>query len=155
MNAGRLSLRVAALATAALLPASLLAPAPVSAASPTSKYANSAFRATNAERSDAGRRALTKNACLQRFANAQARRMAAEEELFHQDLGPIQQECGVGYVGENVAYGYPTGTAVVRGWMVSPGHRNNILSRSYTLLAIGAEKTGNTWYVAQVFGRRF
>lgn len=44
--------------------------------------------------------------------------------MSHQELGPILDECGLSTVGENVAYGYPTGGAVVRrGWMRSAGHR--------------------------------
>ena len=59
-------------------------------------------------------------------------------------------------VGENVAYGSPTGTSVVDdGWMNSEGHRANILNPDYTLEAIGARKgPDGRWYVAQVFGRR-
>lgn len=34
-------------------------------------------------------------------------------------------------VGENLATGYATADAVVAGWMRSPGHRANILGRSY------------------------
>lgn len=34
-------------------------------------------------------------------------------------------------VGENLALGYRSGAAVVDGWMRSPGHRENILQRSY------------------------
>jgi uncharacterized protein YkwD len=146
-------LRVAILVVAALLPASLVVQPAVSAASPATRFANSAFKATNAKRTDAGLRPLARNACLQKFANSQARKMATRGAIFHQQLGPIQNECNVGYVGENVAYGYPTGPQVVAGWMASPGHRSNILSTHYTLMAIGAAKNGSTWYVAQVFGR--
>lgn len=47
-------------------------------------------------------------------------------------------EAGVQYrgAGENIAYGYRTPAAVVRGWMNSEGHRKNILSLSYTHLAV-------------------
>ena len=50
-------------------------------------------------------------------------------------------------VGENIAYGYPTPEAVVRGWMNSEGHRANILSQSYTHLIVGIEGT----YWVQLF----
>ena len=39
--------------------------------------------------------------------------MATETSMYHQDLGPILEECGLNMVGENVAYGYPNGRAVV------------------------------------------
>ncbi len=34
-------------------------------------------------------------------------------------------------VGENIAVGYPNADAVVDGWMHSPGHRANVLSRNF------------------------
>ena len=47
----------------------------------------------------------------------QAARMAAERRMYHQDLGPILRACNLRAVGENVAYGYPSGSAVVAaGW---------------------------------------
>ena len=39
--------------------------------------------------------------------------------------------------------------------MRSEGHRANILSRGFRLVAVGARRDGDgTWYAAQVFGRR-
>ena len=146
-------LRVALLIVAALLPASLLTSPAASAPTPEATYASQARKATNAERTSRNLPRLSKSACVQRFAAAQATRMANQRRLFHQDLGPILNRCGLGLVGENVAVGYPNGTAVVRGWMASPGHRANILNRGYRQMGLAARKAGNTWYVAQVFGR--
>ena len=39
-------------------------------------------------------------------------------------------------VGENLAAGFPTAPAVVSGWMHSPGHRANILGRSFDEIGI-------------------
>lgn len=139
-----------------LLAPLLVGAAPASAATPESSYAATAVRATNQARVNHSLRALRTDDCLKRFAVRQAARMAAEEAMYHQELGPVLDECGLGAVGENVAYGYPTGGAVVRqGWLRSAGHRANILSRSYRLVAVGARRsTSGQWYVAQVFGRR-
>ncbi len=65
-------------------------------------------------------------------------------------------ECHLVAAGENVAYGYPTGRSVVnRGWMRSEGHRANILSTGFRLVAVAARRDGSgTWYAAQVFGAR-
>ena len=55
--------------------------------------------------------------------------------------------------GENVAYGYSSGQAVVNGWMNSSGHRGNILNSGYRLLGVGAvQSSDGRWYAAQVFG---
>jgi uncharacterized protein YkwD len=149
-------LRSTLVVVAALLPASLLAGPAVSAPSPATQYATQAFRATNDTRSAHHLARLVTDPCVQRFARAQAVRMASRNEMFHQELGPILRTCGLDLVAENVAYGYPTGTAVVRGWMGSPGHRANILNGSYRLMAVAARKgSDGRWYAAQVFGRRF
>ena len=135
---------------------SLLAPAPAQAGTPESRYGAKAVLATNKARADADLRELGVNKCLKRFAVRQAKAMAAQEEMYHQDLGPIMEECGLSNVGENVAYGYPTGRAVVwQGWMQSDGHRANILSRDFRLVAVAGRRSDDgTWYAAQVFGRK-
>lgn len=44
---------------------------------------------------------------------------------------------GVGMMDENTAYGYATPAQVVRGWMDSEGHRNNILSPGFHDIGVG------------------
>lgn len=128
---------------------------PVQAASTRGNYVQSAHESTNTMRTERDRTRLAKSTCLQTFAVRQAAKMAARESLFHQDLGVILRRCGLGNVGENVAFGYPTGRAVVTGWMHSAPHRANILNRRYRLMGIGASRGGDgSWYVAQVFGRK-
>lgn len=41
------------------------------------------------------------------------------------------------YLGENIAYGYGSAESVMKGWMNSPGHRENILNPNYDYIAIG------------------
>jgi len=146
----------AALASLTMVIVLLGVTAHVASAKPTAavKYANTAHTATNTKRAKHGLVKLKKNACLQKLALAQAKKMAKARKLSHQDLGRVQRRCAMGWVGENVAYGYPTGKAVVRGWMNSPGHRANILRKQFRLMGIAAVKRGGIWYVAQVFGRR-
>ena len=144
---------------ATLLALAWLAPsaAPAGArGSDEAAYASAAVRATNAARAEHDRRALHVSDCLHRFAVKQAAAMAAAGSIYHQDLGAVMSGCGLNAAGENVAAGYPTGRSVVRqGWMKSAGHRTNILSRSFRLVAVAARRGGDgTWYAAQVFGRR-
>lgn len=47
--------------------------------------------------------------------------------------------------GENIAKGYSSPEAVVKGWMNSPGHRANILNSSYTHIGVGYVASGNYW----------
>ena len=132
------------------------APAQARAKSPEGKYAQLAFTATNANRAHNGLKALKPSDCLKRAAVRQAKAMAQQEQMFHQDLGAVMRECKLNTAGENVAYCYGTGKSVVNdGWMNSEGHRANILNPSFRLMGIGARKGHDgRWYVAQVFGRR-
>lgn len=152
----RRSAIVALLVTAAALTGLAPGPSGAAVASPESTYAAAAVRATNNARAENDRRALRVSDCLRGFAVRQAAAMAESGSMYHQDLGPVMDGCGLSTAGENVAYGYPSGRAVVRrGWMHSEGHRANILSREYRLVAVAARRdAGGTWYVAQVFGRR-
>lgn len=132
------------------------APAPAAARVEASTYAQQARLATNQARAEHGLPALKPNDCLKRYAVRQARAMAAQGAIFHQDLGAVMEACHLDTAGENVASGYRNGTSVVvNGWMESEGHRANILSPSFTIMGIAARQGGHgRWYVAQVFGRK-
>jgi uncharacterized protein YkwD len=146
----------AACAAVALLAVTGVAAAPASAQTAEARYAQQATVATNAHRADEGLAALRTNKCLRRAAVRQATRMAQREQIYHQDLGAVLQECHLSAAGENVAAGYRSGRSVVNdGWMESEGHRANILDPAFTLMGIGARKGHDgRWYVAQVFGRK-
>ena len=122
--------------------------------SPQVRYQRQAHRATNKQRTAIGLIALRRQDCVQRFAIRQAKAMAAREEMYHQQLQPILDKCGLSATGENVAYGFATGRVVVtQGWMKSAGHRANILNPVYRVMGIGARKGDDgLWYVSQVFG---
>ena len=139
-----------------MLVATGAASAPAQAQSPAGNYARQAFAATNANRTHNGLKELKPSDCLKRFAVRQARAMAQQEQMFHQDLGNLMRECKLNTAGENVAYGYRTGRSVVNdGWMRSEGHRANILNPSFRVMGIAARKGHDgRWYVSQVFGRR-
>jgi uncharacterized protein YkwD len=141
-------------ATAQARPTSVDAgPQPAARVMSDQKYAQQAVRATNQQRARFGLRKLSVDTCLRRFAARQAQAMANAEEMYHQDLGPILSTCRTRSAGENVAYGLTNGRSVVRAWMNSQGHRDNILNRGYRHIGIGARQgASGRWYVAQVFG---
>lgn len=131
-----------------------LAP-PAHARLAAAEYQAEAFTVTNVQRAARGRVPVRHQACVQKWAVRQARKMARQERMFHQNLARVAKDCRLSLAGENVAYGYPTGrSVVVDGWMKSTGHRANILKRDYRLMGIGARRAHGTWYVAQVFGRK-
>lgn len=133
----------------------LLAPAPSAVARTAADFESAVHAATNLARVDHDLGKLRKKSCVDRFANRQAKKMAAQGEMFHQDLEPIMDKCGLTLVGENVAQGFTKAGTLLKAWMDSPGHRANILDARYRQLGVGARKSDEgTWYVAQVFGRK-
>jgi hypothetical protein len=54
-------------------------------------------------------------------------------------------------VAENVAYGYDGEEECMRQWMMSPGHRENILGRDYTHFGSAVGYSGSTPYYTQDF----
>ena len=57
------------------------------------------------------------------------------------------KQFGISYTAaaENIAQGYTSPEAVVKGWMNSEGHKANILNSKYTHIGIGYEASGNYW----------
>ncbi|MBW4696468.1 MAG: CAP domain-containing protein [Aphanocapsa lilacina HA4352-LM1] len=104
---------------------------------------------------------LKPNAKLAQVARSYSRLMA--EQNFFSHTGPKGdsvadrvRSAGVFYlvVGENLAYVGGSKRPVeiaVRGWMKSPGHRENILRPVYMETGVGGWKKGNRIYFTQVF----
>ena len=131
----------------------VVGPVGTAAAAPSDTYEADAIRYTNAERTKRGLVALRAQACLDKYAERLAVALSREQRLRHSNLSTIARDCRLRTVGENVAYGYPSGKAVVAGWMGSSGHRANILNRSFRLIGLGAVQDGRgRWWVAQTFG---
>ncbi|WP_232677554.1 CAP domain-containing protein [Nocardioides sp. R-C-SC26] len=124
------------------------------APSAPARYKTDVLKVTNRKRGAGDLRALRANQCLAKAAQRQAQAMADQRRMYHQDLGPVLSRCGMRMVGENVAYGYGSGKAVVDAWMRSPDHRANIMRGGFRLLGVGAVRSRGTWWVAQVFGTR-
>ena len=56
--------------------------------------------------------------------------------------------------GENIAAGYGNSSAVMNGWMNSPGHRSNILNAGFKRLGVGYVYIPNSeygYYWVQIF----
>jgi hypothetical protein len=90
-------------------------------------------------------------ACVDRYAEQQAARMAAVRRMYHQDLGPscASATCA------RWARTWRTDTRADQrhGLNGIQRHRANILNSSYRLLGVGAAQSSDgRWYAAQVFG---
>src|SRR4051794_6442425 len=107
---------------------------------------------TTARRTAHGRKPLAAATCPDRLAEHWTRHMARTHDFEHQSLDPFFDCVHVHTAGENIAFGYETPRALVSGWMHSPGHRANILSRSFHRVGIsGWRDTGGRTYATQDF----
>ncbi|MEM7112456.1 MAG: CAP domain-containing protein [Chloroflexota bacterium] len=120
----------------------------------------------NQERSRVGCGPVTANEQLVSAARAHSQDMAVNDFFSHtgsNGSSPWERVDTHGYtgfaVGENIAAGYSTATAVMEGWMGSPGHRDNILNCEANEIGIGyvflANDTGSVnyhHYWTQLFG---
>ena len=98
----------------------------------------------NLERAKAGLPRLAADEGLRGAARLKSRDMSARGYCGHESPffgSPFEMLSGLGinyrHAGENVAMGYKTPEAVMRGWMESPGHRNNILNGDYERIGVG------------------
>ncbi|MFG2077677.1 CAP domain-containing protein [Nonomuraea maritima] len=108
---------------------------------------NEVVRLTNAERAKGGCGPLKHDARLREAAIGHSTDMAENDYFDHtsQDGRDMTDRIdATGFSGsawaENIAMGQPTAAAVVKAWMDSDGHRENIMNCDYTLIGVGAAK---------------
>ncbi|NEA21074.1 CAP domain-containing protein [Actinomadura bangladeshensis] len=98
---------------------------------------------TNAERAKEGCKPLRIDSRLVVAARKHSADMAANNYFDHTSRNgdsPWKRMEDAGYTSpgaENIAKGYPTAAAVVKGWMNSPGHRANILNCGLRAIGVG------------------
>lgn len=120
---------------------------------------------TNKKRRNHGCKPLVFKTSLRKAARRHTHRMAdvgLPDGLDHQlpgepDLG--KRLTNAGYknwtmAAENIAYGYPTPRAVVRGWMASDDHRDNILNCRLRHIGVGLVRADGAAWWTQDFGRK-
>lgn len=106
----------------------------------------------NAERRKAGCGPVTANDKLTTAGQRHSEDMAARQEMTHtgsdgSDAGDRIARTGYQANGwaENVAYYYSTPERVMKAWMNSRGHRENILNCYYQEIGVGLAQPGNYW----------
>lgn len=107
---------------------------------------------TNAARRNVGLPALRLNTAVSKVASAWSKKQYTNRKMSHNPNYARQIPAGWRSAGENVAYGYSY-AKVTRAWLDSPGHRANILSRSFTDIGIGYFEKGGQRYYTQVFAQ--
>jgi len=143
--------------TAPVQPTPEVKPAPTTPAEPAQNASVSAIEKevldlTNVERQKAGLAPLQTDSKLMNSARQKSTDMATNKYFSHTSPtygSPFDQmkANGVTYksAAENIAMGQRTAQEVVKGWMESPGHRQNILTAGYTHIGIGYDANGHYW----------
>lgn len=116
---------------------------PVTSAPSQSTFASQVVNLVNQERSKAGLRPLTSNSALTAMALDKAKDMYNNGYFDHTSPtygSPFDMMSKYGirfsYAGENIAKGQQTPEAVMKAWMNSTGHRQNILSPNFTQIGV-------------------
>ncbi|NLL56002.1 MAG: SafA/ExsA family spore coat assembly protein [Clostridiales bacterium] len=130
---------------------------------PLKSIEDEVLRLINAQRTRNGLQALSYNWEAARVARIKSQDMINNNYFSHNSPiygSPFKmlESYGLRFsaAAENIAYGQRTAQEVVNSWMNSPGHRANILSRSYTHTGVGvAKKANGTLYFTQVFLKPF
>lgn len=120
---------------------------------------NEVIRLVNVQRSKAGLQTLTQNWQLSRVARYKSQDMIDKGYFSHTSPtygSPFRmmESFGIKYsaAGENIAMGQQSPSEVMNAWMNSPGHRNNIMSPSFTQIGVGLAKDKNgRMYWTQMF----
>ena len=115
------------------------------------------LRLVNIERKNAKLQPMVICSELTKVAELKSKDMAEKNYFDHTSPTygspfKMMDQFGILYMaaGENIAKGYKTPEAVVKGWMDSPGHRANILNSSYGKIGIGIY-TADVSYWTQMF----
>jgi uncharacterized protein YkwD len=136
--------------TAPRAPGSSPSPSPSPSQGPTDAEVISFVDQMNAHRVSLGLAPLAWRSDLAAVATAHSQDMTDRDFFSHtnpdgQSPGDRITEAGITFTawGENIAWGYPTGSSVLSAWLASSGHRANIENSLFTQHGVG--KVGNIW----------
>jgi len=120
-------------------------------------YAAAVFEQVNKARTDAGLKALTALDTLKPLADLRA----AEAAVQFSHKRPDGRSCGTvfsdnglnySYAGENLAYGFTKPEELVKAWLNSKSHRDNLLSGNFVSAGFGYYLNENgTIYCSMLF----
>lgn len=109
----------------------------------------------NNHRLSLGLRPLAELTIVKSVAHSHTDYMVDNDEVSHHNFFTrsdyLKSNAGAKKVSENVAYGYSSAEAVVRAWIKSEAHKEN-LEGDYTNFDISAEKNAEgRWYYTNIF----
>lgn len=136
-------------------------PAEKPAVSPSGNYESQVAELVNKERAAQGLAPLKFNSDLSKVAKLKAQDLRDKNYFSHTSPTygspfDMMKSYGIRYTaaGENIAKGYMTPAAVMKGWMNSPGHRANIMNNNFTEIGVGyVTDSSGAGYWVQMFIR--
>ncbi len=118
-------------------------------------YEVEAVQRVNLVRQSHGLNPLKIHPALMKSSGMRAYTVTVRDKLNHDGWKESILQVGYGNyaIGENLARGYSTPAEVVKGWLLSPDHRDNILDKNYNYIGIGCvtDTNGSLWWT-QHFG---
>jgi len=93
----------------------------------------------NKERAKRGLDLLELDDGLCNYAQNHAESMSKRNSLYHSSMSSLTKASGAGSVAENIAWGQSSEEEVLKSWMGSWGHKNNILG-PYSKMGFGISK---------------
>lgn len=112
-----------------------------------------AYNLVNDERERVGLKPLIWDSNLESTANVRAMECSQEFSHTRPNGSPWYTVNSDIMGGENLAFGYESANEVIRGWMGSASHRENILYISFDKIAISIYVDDDgVWYWSQEFG---
>lgn len=120
-------------------------------------YTQQVVDLVNAERAKEGLAPLTIDPNVEKAADVRAREIQSKFDHTRPNgssFSSALKEQGADFrgAGENIAWGQQTPKEVMNAWMNSPGHRANIMNKSYTHIGVGNVQNGSgTQYWVQLF----
>jgi uncharacterized protein YkwD len=139
------------------------APSPAAPSTAIAEMEATVQQRINEIRQNQGLKPLQNNDRLAQVARDYSRLMAEKNFFSHtgpdgRNVGQRVQAAGIMYwiVGENLfkSVNIPNpGPIAVKGWMESPGHRENILNPRYSETGVGIWRQGDSYYFTQLFLR--
>lgn len=120
--------------------------------STVSAFEQKVVELTNAERAKQGLKPLTLDVELSKVARIKSQDMRDKNYFDHNSPTygspfDMMKKFGISYktAGENIAQGQRSPEEVVKAWMNSQGHRENIMNANYTHIGIGHVADNNYW----------
>lgn len=134
-------------------------PSPAPSPSPVTDMAKQIFEIVNQKREAAGKKAYVLDEKLCEIANMRAKELTTKFSHTRPNgkkYASALDEYAYSYsaVGENIAYGYSSASAVMNKWLSSAPHKANILDSNkvgYTKIGIGYYNKNGTKYYVQMF----